>query len=183
MGQTISIPEEYCVEVPEGFLEKDYTVKRTSGQMESGWRIPRECYVDRLDLDAPSASKHARSDSKGLENWRIFMDNGPKSPEEYAHGWRRISTVYPTELDGDEEAIEEWRKKTIELLEQLEVARVTAGGKTPEEEFRLRQREAGEAMIEAADRIQRDEDARIAAQARFAADRAGHIQPVLDLQD
>lgn len=135
MGQTISIPEEYCVEVPEGFLEKDYTVKRTSGQMESGWRIPRECYVDRLDLDAPSASRHARSDRKGLENWRIFMDNGPKSPEEYAHGWRRVSTVYPTDLDGDEEAIEEWRKKTIELLEQLEVARVAAGGKTPQEDL------------------------------------------------
>lgn len=133
MGQIISIPEEYRVEVPEGFLEKNYTVKRTSGLMESGWRIPRECYVERLELDAPSASKHARSDSKGLENWRIFMDNSPKSPEEYAHGWRRVSTVYPTDLDGDQEAIEEWRKKTIELLEQLEAARVAAGGKTPQE--------------------------------------------------
>ena len=61
------------------------------------------------------------------------MDNSPKSPEEYAHGWRRVSTVYPTDLDGDQEAIEEWRKKTIELLEQLEAARVAAGGKTPQE--------------------------------------------------
>ena len=134
MGQAMSIESKFCVQVPETLLV-NYTVKRTSGDMESGWRIPLECYVDRLDIEVPSASRHARSDYKGLENWRIFMDNGSKTPEEYRHGWRRVSTVYPTDLDGDEEAIEEWRKKTIALLEELELTRLAEGGKTPEQEL------------------------------------------------
>jgi len=135
MGQAMSIESKFCVQVPE-ILLVNYTVKRTSGEMETGWRIPLECYVDRLDIEMPSASRHARSDRKGLENWRIFMDNGPKTPEEYAHGWRRVSTVYPTDLDGDEEAIEKWRESTIALLEELEAARIAEGGKTPEDELR-----------------------------------------------
>jgi hypothetical protein len=135
MGQAMSIESKFCVQVPETLLV-NYTVKRTSGQMESGWRIPLECYVERVDIAVPSASRHARSDHKGLENWRIFMDNGPKTPEEYMYGWRRVSTVYPTDLDGDEEAIEKWREATITLLEELEAARIAEGGKTPEDELR-----------------------------------------------
>lgn len=134
MGQAMSIESKFCVQVPETLLV-NYTVKRTSGQMESGWRIPLECYVERVDIAVPSASRHARSDHKGLENWRIFMDNGPKTPEEYMYGWRRVSTVYPTDLDGDEEAIEKWREATITLLEELEAARIAEGGKTPEQEL------------------------------------------------
>lgn len=49
-----------------------------------------------------------------------------------------------------------------------------------QQEFQQRQREAGEAMMNAVDRIQRDEDARIAAQARFAANPVGHIQRALE---
>ena len=131
----MSIESKFCVQVPEALLV-NYTVKRTSGDMESGWRIPLECYVETVDLAVPSASRHARSEHKGLENWRIFMENGSKTPEEYRHGWRRVSTVYPTDLDGDQEAIEEWRKKTIALLEELEAARIAEGGKTPEDELR-----------------------------------------------
>jgi hypothetical protein len=51
-----------------------------------------------------------------------------------------------------------------------------------QEEFQRRQRAAGEAMMNAVDRIQRDEDARIAAQARFAENPVGHIQRALDAQ-
>jgi hypothetical protein len=53
-----------------------------------------------------------------------------------------------------------------------------------QQEFQQRQRAAGEELIDAVDRIQRDEDARIAGQARFAAlfneNPVGHIQRALD---
>jgi len=161
MGQAMSIESKFCVQVPETLLV-NYTVKRTSGEMESGWRIPLECYVDRLDIEVPSASRHARSDHKGLENWRIFMDNGPKTPEEYRNGWRRVSTVYPTDLDGDEEAIEEWRKKTIALLEELEAARIAEGGKTPEDELRELSANANGAIA----RMAQADDERVAGYAK-----------------
>jgi hypothetical protein len=49
-----------------------------------------------------------------------------------------------------------------------------------QQEFQHRQREAGEAMMNAVDRIQRDEEARI--DAHFAGNVVGHIQRALDAQ-
>jgi len=49
-----------------------------------------------------------------------------------------------------------------------------------QQEFQQRQRAAGEAMIDAVDRIQRDEEARI--DAHFAGNVVGHIQRALDAQ-
>ena len=132
MGQAISIERKFCIQVPEDLLVK-YTVKRTSGQMESGWRIPLECYVDRMEVEMPSASVHAKTDSK---HWRIFMDNGSTMPETLLFGWRRVNSIYPTDLEGDQDAILEWQTRTQELFDELEKARIAEGGKTPESELK-----------------------------------------------
>jgi hypothetical protein len=129
MGQAISIESEFCIQVPES-LCVDYTVKRTSGEMDSGWRIPSECYVNRgFDLSFPSASKHANTETK---HWRIFMANGKTTPEEVRYAWRRVNSIYPTELEGDEDAILSWQKATELHFDELEATRIAEGGKTPE---------------------------------------------------
>ena len=131
MGQAISIESKYCVKVPEA-LCVEYTVKRTSGEMDGGWRIPSECYMGRAELTFPSASKHAQTETK---HWRIFMDNGKTTPEEVSYAWRRVNSIYPTELEGDEDAILTWQSNVERLFDNLEEARIAEGGKTPESEL------------------------------------------------
>jgi hypothetical protein len=132
MGQAISIDTKYCIQVPES-LCVEYTVKRTSGKMEECWHISPEFFIRRdFEVKFPSASKHAVKENK---QWRIFMDNGKTTPEEVMYGWRRVNSIYPTELEGDEEAILSWQKSTELLFEELEVARIAQGGKTPESEM------------------------------------------------
>jgi hypothetical protein len=136
MGQAISIESKYCVQVPESLLVK-YTVDKSGyhNHHQSGWRIPLQCNVESVNINVPSASKHGLSDYNGLENWRIFMDNGSKNPENYTYGWRRVRTIYPSNLFGNNEAIEKWQEATITLLEKLEAERLEGGGKTPQQEF------------------------------------------------
>ena len=119
MGQPISKMKD---RVPCHELANDtYAVQRSSGKMETNWVIPSSCILDG-SIDAPSATKHI---SKDAGTWRIYMSNGATLPERYISGWRRIETIEPMRLSGDVAAIEEWRAKTIELLEALELTRVT----------------------------------------------------------
>ena len=117
MGQPISIPKEHQVSLsvfPE-IATDTYVVKRSNGEMDPNWVIPSSCTV--VSIDGPSASKHAPN---GSGTWRIYMSNGATVPQLYRCGWRRIGTIEPMRLSGDAAAIEEWRTKTIELLEGLE---------------------------------------------------------------
>ena len=102
----------------EEIANDKYTVKRTSGDLDEGWVISIESGLA-LNVSGPSATKHFPKDT-GL--WRIFMDNG-KTAHEYMCGWRRIETIYPTRLSGDEEAIKTWRQSLLEILEALESKR------------------------------------------------------------
>lgn len=154
MGQAISIDSKYCIEVPEA-LCVEYTVKRTSGEMDGGWRIPSECYMSRAELTFPSASKHAQTDTK---HWRIFMDNGKMTPEEVRYGWRRVNSVYPTELEGDEDAILTWQSNVERLFDTLEEARIAEGGKTPESELKEIDMSYGDALR----KMQKEDDDRVA---------------------
>jgi hypothetical protein len=116
MGQPISIPKEYCVSLGPAFVNETYVVKRSNGEMDPNWVIPSSCTLDG-SIDGPSASKHAPN---GSGVWRIYMSNGATERELYRSGWRRIETIEPMRLSGDAAAIEEWRTKTIEVLEGLE---------------------------------------------------------------
>ena len=120
MGIAMSIPKKYHVSLLEfpDLIQDTYTVKRTSGLCDPGWVISRATSFEPT-LDGPSASKHC---SKEPMKWRIFLDNN-KTSEEYVCGWRRIETIEPTRLSGNQEAIDEWRMKTIERLERLEAKR------------------------------------------------------------
>jgi hypothetical protein len=98
-----------------------YTVKRTSGKLESGWKISHESLCEEF-LDGPSATKYCPKDT--TRKWRIFLDNNKMSYEEHRASWRRLETIHPTRLNGDEEAIKIWRQNLLEILEPLELKRL-----------------------------------------------------------
>ena len=87
--------------------------------LDPDWKISYQSGLE-PNVEGPSASKYS---VKNQELWRIFMDNG-KSGEEYMCGWRRIETIHPTRLDGDEEAIKLWRQTLIGILDALELYRL-----------------------------------------------------------
>ena len=159
MGQQISIPSQYHLRVPESLSEKEYTVIRTSGEVDQGWRIPLRWTDDsgRFSMEFPSASKHAQTERKpgymcGEKKWRIFMwkeEAGGVAYDNrsYIYAWRRLDTIYPTELTDNEEAIEEWRKGVAVLLDELEAKRVAEGGMTPESEMKEVSLNSREAML------------------------------------
>ena len=120
MGQGLTIPKKFHVSLSEyqEIVNDKYIVKRTSGILEPGWIISHQSQSE-PNIDGPSASKHSFKD-KGA--WRIFMVNG-KSADDYVCGWRRLETIHPIRLDGDEEAINIWRKNFLEILESLEAKR------------------------------------------------------------
>lgn len=124
MGQTASVCDK-CVFLTDypNLLNDSYTVQRTNNSVESGWHIPFQSTIVPL-LKGPSASIHilVRNETKG--EWRIFMENGAKNPNEVIGGWRRIKTVWPTRLNGNTQAIIAWHEETIKILENLELLRV-----------------------------------------------------------
>jgi hypothetical protein len=123
MGQPISIPIEDCVfldDYPE-LLNETYTVERTSGTIDPGWRIPSKSAVD-ISVQRPSASVHAEVAEFKKGGWRIFMDNGPKEVHEILGGWRRLDSIWPTRLTSKDE-IEKWRSDTLKILNLLEAKR------------------------------------------------------------
>ena len=114
MGNTVV--KEQCVSIeniPE-FNEEFYTVKRTSGILETGWTLSW----------APAhgvewMKKSAYFDVKeGM--WRIYTQNGKNDPNEWLYGWRNLENIFPTSLDGKEEEIAAWRQKVYVQLEALE---------------------------------------------------------------
>lgn len=99
-----------------------YTVQRTSGDVDSSWRIPTSSVAD-FTVIFPAASIHARIAEYMKGGWRVFMDNGPKHPDEINAGWRRIDTFWPTRLSGDADAIKKWRNDLLLILNELEEKR------------------------------------------------------------
>ena len=101
----------------DDLVDDTYTVKRTSGLFDDGWKISHQS-ASQPSLNGPSATKHCGKDDN---KWRIFLDNN-KSGEAYACGWRRIETIHPTRLYGGD--IEAWRESTIKRLDELEILRI-----------------------------------------------------------
>ena len=151
MGNGISVLTKYHVSLadyPE-IANDSYTVERTSGDVDSGWRIPAESGVDQ-NVIFPAASIHARISDEMKGGWRIFMDNGSKHPDEMRGGWRRIGTIWPTRLHGDAEAIEKWRNELIVILEDLEKKRASEVIKQNQAFLEAQAARSPQALLEAA---------------------------------
>ena len=135
MGQPISIPSVYHVfltDYPE-IANDSYTVERTNGSVEPGWRIPETSAVD-PSVKAPAASIHAVLTHGMKGGWRIFLDNGRVNTTEILGGWRRLDSIWPTRLNGNAEAIQVWRDETTLILDELEKKREAQGCATKSEE-------------------------------------------------
>lgn len=117
MGNEIGKPD--CVNLEGQEMTKDtYTVKRTSGEMEVDWSMGAGCGSP--DWVTQNAFQRAS------DEWRIYMTNGKNDINTVVQGWRRLSTIYPTRLEDDLDAIKEWRRGVSELLDELEEVRVQA---------------------------------------------------------
>ena len=164
-------------------ISETYTVVRTGGWMQHGWRIPaeaHECPADARDSIYMHGLACNRLNSGGyltpLEGerhpWRVYMvfegEVSDLDAKKHACGWRRSATgertFWPTRLDGDPAAQEAWGLKLDGLLNSLksgdELALVEASRMAAEkavanaEAYRLSQLEAN---------YQADEPARHAA--------------------
>ena len=103
MGNTLS--ETLCVSLEgcEAITRYTYTVERTSGSIDSGWVISESPFnIGRPKWLKMHATKHIS------EGWRIFMHN---------------NTIVPENQNPDFD-IKIWRKNLVNLLEELEVARL-----------------------------------------------------------
>lgn len=111
-----SVVKEQCVNIeniPE-FNEELYTVKRTSGILESGWILSWAA-----GHGVEWMKKTAYFDTVS-NMWRIYTQNGKEDPNEWLYGWRDLEKIFPTSLEGKEEEIEAWRAKVYVQLEVLE---------------------------------------------------------------
>ena len=127
MGQGISAPKDRCVSIQgiDELMNVSFSVKRTSGELESGWLVPKEhhhCAALCPAYCSAAAWKSLDRDSEAYV-WRIFMRNDKE--DLHACGWRRLNTIQPTNLLDDEQAINVWRNKMIVLLEIEEDKRLT----------------------------------------------------------
>jgi hypothetical protein len=90
---------------------------------------------------------------------------------------RQLEANHRQGVNPDAEAI---ARRALRRQQHAEAIRQRIHRFHEQEEFQQRQRAAGEAMMDAVDRIQRDEEARI--DAHFAGNVVGHIQRALDVQ-
>ena len=123
MGQAITSPS-ICVQIADSdSLNETYTVTRTNGDLEAGWKVAshHKCAGDCPEWVNMHATKHAPKEP-GM--WRIFMQNSETDPNRHACGWRRINTIVPTRLLGDTAAVSVWRENMIQLLELAEETRI-----------------------------------------------------------
>lgn len=117
MGNTISL--SLCVSTANTPLEsQSYTIIRTSGAVETGWKITDKHMCGAVT----NVGMYAYKDPTKNNIWRIFMQNTQENPNLHVCGWRSIETVWPTNLTGDD--ITTWQKATIDFLDQLDAARI-----------------------------------------------------------
>jgi hypothetical protein len=116
MGNTISAND--CVNVDE-VLElihyDDYTVTRTSGELESGW------VIGPIGVGAEWIKEHA---FKKEGTWRVFLNNNQKDPNLVLYGWRHLDKIFPSSLKEHHAEILYWREMVIGKLDALETKRL-----------------------------------------------------------
>jgi len=125
MGNTITKDMTVNIENLPEFRDEVYTVKRTSGILESGWILKRSAAHGSMQWPNKSAYFDVKENK-----WRIYTQNGKENPNEWLHAWRDLEKVFPSSLEGKEEEIEAWRKKVCIQLEILEKERYIDTAKT-----------------------------------------------------
>jgi hypothetical protein len=116
------ITQDACVSL-EGFqayLDDTYTVVRTSGGKDTGWQINREQHICMANVPRWLRAHASNKAAKDTGKWRLFMHNLEETPNLHSCGWRRIETIEPTRLSGNEGAIRQWREELIKILETLD---------------------------------------------------------------
>lgn len=120
----MGVSQSKCVNLKgldDSYFEDAYTVIRTSGERQEGWRMSKRvhiCYLHRVGSWRPSA--HAWLEKDG---WRIYMHNGDQEDAEgkivntHVCGWRPIGGFWPTRLTGDEAAIATWSAELKALVD------------------------------------------------------------------
>jgi hypothetical protein len=104
------------------YFSETYTVVRTSGDHQTGWRMTKEQHRCFNQATGWRPTAHAMLTEEG---WRVNMHNGQHTDEEgnidpkHACGWRRLGTFWPTHLTGDEAAIKSWSDALRNRLEEL----------------------------------------------------------------
>jgi hypothetical protein len=98
-------------------INDTYTVRRTSGEMESGWSIAPPIMGNMPEWIVYHAIK-----DNGI--WRIFMHNNKRDPNMHVCGWRYLDSIYPTQFSNDQETINSWRSNILLILDDLECKRL-----------------------------------------------------------
>jgi len=102
-----------------------FTVLRSSGVDEEGWVVygsPLDTVTDRYL--GPDRKELLSMRACKMENdWKIFMQNNHVNPNLHACGWRRLNTIKPLGLVGDQEAIDSWREGIRTILDGQEAER------------------------------------------------------------
>jgi hypothetical protein len=129
MNYTRPPTEKDCVRTRDIILlnkYKSYVVKRTSGELESGWVLGYNNCMGRCEAYdwMTSLSNDTFAVKKMGEGWRILLNNNSRVAFELVGGWRRLDTMFPTALEGNEAAIQAWRDDVVADLEHLEKMRL-----------------------------------------------------------
>ena len=140
---------------------EDYTVIRTSGTQQAGWRIPTGAHLDCANKTSCSLWAGALASNRILSTGKVRIVGDPEQPwrvhmvfdgedSEHACGWRVSDparrTFWPTRLSGDApEALaarEAWWLRldgllnSLQTYEQKEAKAAEAAEDSDEEEFR-----------------------------------------------
>jgi hypothetical protein len=153
MGSTVSIPDcclwaQLPAEKFAQLLAERFTVIRTSGKEQTGWRIPsvtHGCNPGRQTFHA-HVWDHT-TDGEGEKSWRFHMLRDP-TPEDSEHccGWRCCQpgnrTFWPTRLTTEEEKETWWTEfdalvATLKKTRDMSAEEVAALNKAQEEREEL----------------------------------------------
>ena len=130
MGQVYSHDCVDLSQLPPSTFEflcnETYTVLRTDGREEAGWRIEAKSHSSVCGIP-PWIKAHASNRFKSRDDgtyWKVYMNNGfcclEKKDDLRAHGcgWRRVGTFWPTRLETPIER-QEWDAWITDHLETL----------------------------------------------------------------
>lgn len=115
MGNNVSTPDCFVwAQLPkekfEELLAERFTVIRTSGEKQDGWRIPSTshfCHEGKWVKYHAHAWDHL-TDGKGEKSWRFHMVLEDSPGAMHCCGWRRVRTFWPTRLTTEEEKKAWW---------------------------------------------------------------------------
>ena len=127
----MGVSQSSCVSLREydKYTSENYTVKRTSGDLQDGWRIskgPHHCGAS-LPPNGWIGGHANRPDGV----WRVFMSSpidmsGTPHDNDHACGWRRHGTFFPTRIKDKDADIKSWQDSLLGDLEALYAAKKSA---------------------------------------------------------